>query len=324
MTVRQRTHAGSAVAPEFTTHGAPAAVWLNGRRQAAEGAHLSGRDRGLTLADGAFETMRAHNLTVFRLDRHLERLRHALGALEIPAPTELRSGVLDAVQSVGGSDVSVRLTVTRGIGKGGVAPCVETGPTVLVAVAPLPVFPKTVYDVGLTAHVASGRRNEHAMTVGLKTLAYTEAVMALLEAQHAGADEALFLDTKGHCSEATSSNLFVWTGRTLLTPPASCGALPGITRQAVLEVATARGVPTAQRPFGLDHLLDAEEAFLTSSLRGLAPLVRVGGHTIGLGTPGALTHQLADAYTALVARECGRSVTPWPDRDRRDHCHHRR
>ena len=99
MTVRQRTHAGSAVAPEFTTHGAPAAVWLNGRRQAAEGAHLSGRDRGLTLADGAFETMRAHNLTVFRLDRHLERLRHALGALEIPAPTELRSGVLDAVQS---------------------------------------------------------------------------------------------------------------------------------------------------------------------------------------------------------------------------------
>ena len=173
------------------------AFWLNGRRQSAEGPHLSGRDRGLTFADGVFETMCAHGLTVFRLDRHLERLRNALAALEIPAPPQLRSWVIDAVRGVGGSDMSVRLTVTRGIGAGGIAPSAEAGPTVLVAVAPLPVFPASVYDVGLIAHVASGRRNEHAMTAGLKTLAYTEAVAALLEAQHARADEALFLDTEG-------------------------------------------------------------------------------------------------------------------------------
>lgn len=282
------------------------AFWLNGSRQPAEGPHISGRDRGLTFADGVFETMCAHGLTVFRLDRHLERLRNALATLEIPAPPQLRSWVIDAVRGVGGSDMSVRLTVTRGIGGGGIAPSAEAGPTVLVAVAPVPVFPASVYDVGLIAHVASGRRNEHAMTAGLKTLAYTEAVAALLEAQHAGADEALFLDTEGHCSEATSSNLFIWTGSTLVTPPASCGALPGITRAAILELATTRGVPTAERSFGLDDLFDAEEAFLTSSLRGLAPLVRVGEHMIGLGTPGALTRQLADAYTALVVRECGR------------------
>ena len=214
----------------------------------------------------------AHGWRVFRLDRHLERLRQALWTLEIPTRPELRSWVLDAVEAFGGSDMSVRLTVTRGVGDRGLAPCVETGPTVLVAVAPLPVFPTTVYDTGLTAHVASGRRNEHALTAGLKTLAYTEAVAALLEAQRAGADEALFLDTEGHCSEATSSNLLVWTGRTLVTPPASCGALPGITREAILELATTRGVPTVERPFGLDDLLAAEEAFLTSSLRGLAPL----------------------------------------------------
>ena len=282
------------------------ALWLNGSRQPAQGPHISGRDRGLTLADGVFETMCAHDHTVFRLDRHLERLRHALAALEIPAPPQLRSWVIDAVRGVGGSDVSVRLTVTRGIGAGGIAPSAEAGPTVLVAVGPLPVFPTSVYDVGLIAHVASGRRNEYAMTAGLKTLAYTEAVAALLEAQHAGADEALFLDTEGHCSEATSSNLFVWTGSALVTPPTSCGALPGITRAAVLELATTCGVPAAERPFALDDLYDAEEAFLTSSLRGLAPLARVGEHTIGLGTPGALTRQLAAAYTALVVRECGR------------------
>ena len=309
MTVRPRIQGSTAVAPESTTGGARPAFWLNGRRQPAEGPHISGNDRGLTLADGVFETMRVHRMTVFRLDRHLERLRNALGALEIPAPPQLRPWVLDAVRGVGGSDLSVRLTVTRGIGAGGIAPSTEAGPTVLIAVAPLPVFPTSVYEVGLIAHVASGRRNEHAMTAGLKTLAYTEAVAALLEAQHAGADEALFLDTEGHCSEATSSNLFIWTGTTLVTPPASCGALPGITRAAVLELATTRGVPVAEHPFGLDDLFDAEEAFLTSSLRGLAPLVRVGEQVIGLGTPGVLTRQLADAYTAVVVRECGRSIT---------------
>ena len=170
---------------------------------------------------------------------------------------------------------------------------------------PPPVFPAAVYDIGLTAHVASGRRNERAMTAGLKTLAYTDAVAALLEARRAGADEALFLDTEGHCSEATSSNLFAWTGTTLVTPPVSCGALPGITRAAVLELASALGVPRAERVIGLDELLSAKEAFLTSSLRGLAPLVRVDAHPIGRGMPGAMTRQLAEAYAALVARECG-------------------
>jgi len=318
-------------------------IWVNGERQPSfAGAHLSASDRGLTLADGVFETMRAHGGTVFRLDRHLARLGRALAALEISVRPELGDWVLEAVRAsrvtLVSDAASVRLTVTRGIGAGGIAPPADARPTVIVAVTPLPVFPAAVYEVGLTAHVASGRRNERAMTAGLKTLAYTDAVAALLEAQRAGADEALFLDTEGHCSEATASNLFVWTGSTLVTPPVSCGALPGITRAAVLEIAGALGVLTAERAFGLDELLGATEAFLTSSLRGLAPLVRVGAHPIGptlratprrgssfdglkttvssvepspepgeggAGTPGALTRQFAEAYAALVRQECG-------------------
>ena len=156
--------------------------------------------------------------------------------------------------------------MTRGIGPAGVPPPDNPRPTVIVAVNPLPVFPAAIYDAGLTAHVASGRRNERAMTAGLKTLAYADAVAAWLEARRAGADEALFLDIEGHCSEATSSNLFVWTDSgTLLTPPVSCGALPGVTRGAVLELARARGMPGGERAFGLDELLAAKEAFLTSS-----------------------------------------------------------
>jgi branched-chain amino acid aminotransferase len=282
-----------------------AAIWVNGERQPWTGAHISARDRGLLLADGVFETMRVSRGAVFRIDRHLERLARALGALDIREPPELRDWVLAPVRDAAAREASVRLTVSRGVGAAGVAPPDDTRPTVIVAVNPMPTFPAPVYDAGLAAHVVSGRRNERAMTAGLKTLAYTDAVAAVLEAQRAGADEALFLDTEEHCSEAAASNLFVWTDGMLTTPPPSCGALPGITRAAVLELAIALGIPAVERPFDLDGLLRAEEAFLTSSLRGIAPLVRVNARPIGRGTPGAVTRRLGRAYDALVAQECG-------------------
>lgn len=280
------------------------AVWVDGQRHPGAGYHVSARDRGLTLADGVFETMRVRRGRVFRLDRHLARLEHGLAALEIPVPPALRDWIGAALSDAGQDDASLRLTVTRGIGPAGLPPPAEMQPTVLVAVNPMPVFPGATYEAGLHAHVASGRRNERAMTAGLKTIAYTDAVAALLEALRAGADEALFLDTEGHCSEATASNLFIWTGGALVTPPVSCAALPGITRAAVLELAAASGIPAAERPFGLDDLYRADEAFLASSLRGIAPLVRVDGWAIGAGTPGELTGRISKAYADLVDREC--------------------
>jgi branched-chain amino acid aminotransferase len=280
------------------------AVWVNGKRLPVAALHVSARDRGLTLADGLFETMRAHRGVVFRLDRHVGRLVRSLGVLEIPAPPDLRDWVLAAIPDRAAEDVSVRLTVTRGIGASGVAPSADVEPTVIVSVNPFPVFPPAMYEHGLAIHVASGRRNEQAMTAGMKTTAYTEAIVAFLEARRAGADDALFLDTAGHCSEATSSNLFLRAGNELVTPPTSCAALPGITREAVLEIARTMGVAAAERAFGLDELLDADEAFLTSSLRGIAPVAKVGGRALGGGVPGDLTRQVSAAYASLVTREC--------------------
>jgi branched-chain amino acid aminotransferase len=177
---------------------------------------------------------------------------------------------------------------------------------VVLAVQPLPSFPARVYDEGLAAIVASGRRNQRAMTNGLKTLAYGDAVAAMIEARRAGADDALFLDTDDHCAEATASNLFAFVDGTLVTPPVACGALPGITREVVFELALRMGVPAAERPLALPELQGASEALLTSSLRGLAPLVRVDGRPVGAGGPGPVTRALRDAYHALVLRECGR------------------
>jgi branched-chain amino acid aminotransferase len=281
------------------------AVWIDGRAAAAEGPHVSAFDRGLTLADGVFETMRAHRGRVFRLDRHLARLHDALARLEIPAPRALHAWIDAAVAAAAASDVALRLTVTRGAGAGLAPPLPASAPTVLLAVQRMPDFPARIHDTGLSAVVASGRRNQRAMTNGLKTLMYGDAVAAMREARRAGADEALFLDTDEHCSEATASNLFAFVDGTLVTPPVACGALPGITREVVFELALRMGLPAAERPLTLDELHGAPEALLTSSLRGLAPLVRLDGRPIGDGAPGPVTRALRDAYAALVTRECG-------------------
>ena len=281
-------------------------TFLNGVKVEGAGAAVSPRDRGLTLADGLFETMRVRRGRVFQLRQHLERIYRGLLTLRIDAPPELDRRVIQAVDAAGLDDASVRLTVTRGVGGGGLVVARDTPPTVIVTVGAMPVFPVTVYEQGLSAHVPAGRRNARSSTSGVKTLSYTDAVVGLLEAQEQGADEALFLDTDDHCSEASASNLFMVTDATLVTPPISCGALPGITRATVLQLATELGISAVEHVCTLADLLRSDEAFLTSSLRGIAPLVRVNGHEIGTGTPGALTRRMSAAHEALVETDTAR------------------
>jgi branched-chain amino acid aminotransferase len=278
---------------------------VDGTRLPSEGAHISARDRGFTLADGVFETMKSRNGKVFRLERHLARMDAALRALAIPVPAELREWVDSAIAAAHAPEASIRLTVTRGIAPGGVVAPADPIPTVVVTVAPPPAFGLAIYEDGLTAHVATGRRNEHSMTAGLKTLAFTDSIAAMLEARRDGADEALFLDTDGHCSEATASNFFAMIDGRLATPPTTCAALPGITRAAVIELAAGLGLRVDDRPIEIAKCKFATEAFLTSSLRGIAPLVRLDGQAVGTGKPGPVTRQVMTAYAELVSRECG-------------------
>jgi branched-chain amino acid aminotransferase len=203
-----------------------------------------------------------------------------------------------------GQDATVRLTVTRGTVAGLAPPVDARSVTVVLVALPVPHFPPEIYRSGLTAHVASGRRNEFAMTAGMKTLAYTDSVMALLEARRHGADEALLLDTAGHVSEGSTSNVFIVQSGAVLTPPAGCGALPGITRAVVLELLAERGVPVLERPIPALELTTADEVFLTSSLRGIAPIAAIDGRT--LGAPGPIARDMMDAYAARVLQECVR------------------
>ena len=279
--------------------------WLNGVQRTPDEPLLSPLDRGFTLADGLFETMRATNGIVFRLDAHLDRLCIGARLLGIPLPPGLRDHVAAAARVAfanGYAHASVRLTVTRGPAPPGLAPPPHPAPTFALALSPLapPSAPRPI-----VAAMASARRNEFALTSGVKTLAYTESVLALAQAKAAGADDAIFLDTAGHVSEATASNLFAVIDGQLVTPPLGCGVLPCITRAIVLGLAPSLGLGAVEREMAEPELAIASELFLTSSIRGIAPLVRIATTAIGSGRVGPVTTKLIDACAALVREECG-------------------
>lgn len=277
-------------------------LWVNGREMPADQPSLSALDRGFTLADGLFETMRAQESVIFRLDAHLDRLCAGARLMGIPLPAGLREQVATAARGDGEyRDASVRLTVSRGAAPPGLAPPAFPEPTVTIVAHPI-VRPRVPEP--LVATMALGRRNEHALTSGVKTLAYTESVVALAQARAAGADDAIFLDTAGHVSEATASNLFAVIDEMLVTPPLGCGVLPGITRAAVLALARTLGITAVEREMAEPELAAASEVFLTSSIREIAPVVRIATIAVGSGQHGPVTVRIVEAYRALVRLEC--------------------
>jgi branched-chain amino acid aminotransferase len=280
-------------------------IWVNGVQRTVDEPLLSPLDRGFTLADGLFETMRARGGAVFRLDAHLDRLFAGARLLGIPIPPGLRDHIAAASRTAftyGYDHASIRLTVTRGPAPPGLAPPPHPAPTIALAISPLTPSgePRPI-----AATMARARRNEYALTSGLKTLSYTESVLALAHARAEGAEDAIFLDTAGHVSEATASNLFAVIDDTLVTPPLSCGVLPGITRAAVLELAPKNGMAVCEREIEESELTAASELFLTSSVREIAPLVRIATAAIGTGKPGPVTQRLIASYATLVRAECG-------------------
>lgn len=285
-------------------------IWIDGVRTATDEKHLSALDRGFLLADGLFESMLISNGVVFRPGSHLGRLHASALRMALPLPTNLPRLVEDAVRSAAGSGIRearLRLTISRGVAAPGLAPPPHPVPTCVIAISERAATPDDPRP-GLTARIASGRRNEYGMTTGMKTLSYTESVLALAEAHAAGADEAILLDTEGHLSEGSASNLFLVIRGRLHTPPVECAALPGVTRAVVFEIADGLGISVDERPLVPDELLQASEAFLTSSIRGIAPLHTIDDRQVGDICPGPVTERLTERYHTLIAEECA----AWP------------
>lgn len=278
---------------------APGHIWLDGRLRPADAPHVTVFDRGFQLGDGIFETLRARAGRLTELHEHLGRLRRSAAGLEIALPDDLdgriEAGIrsLLAAEGLAGpdGDASVRITVTRGAPMSrGLLPAADA-PGATIAIQAWPVVPPTaaVLERGLAVVASSVRRDPESPLVALKTTSRADSVVARLEARRAGADDAIFLTTDGHLSEATTANLFLIRGDELATPGLGCAILAGTTRSWILTWAAAAGLRPLEAWLTTTDLAMADEAFLCSSVAGILPVTRFEGRDIGRGRPGPIT-----------------------------------
>jgi branched-chain amino acid aminotransferase len=268
-------------------------VWLDGDLLEAGEARVSPFDHGLLVGDGVFETVRVYAGRPFAWTRHLDRLAHSASGLGLTVPDRavLRAAADSVLSTNGHVEARLRITVT-----GGVAPLGSerggSGPTVIVASSEVEPWPASARVV-----VVPWVRNDRGATAGLKTTSYAENVRALAYAHERGAGEAIFANTRDELCEATGSNVFVVADGVVTTPPGASGCLLGVTRALVLEL----GVPIEERALSLDALRHADEAFLTSTTREVQSIATVDDRALPCA-PGPVTTDLAERFTALVAR----------------------
>jgi branched-chain amino acid aminotransferase len=276
-------------------------LWINSRLIRLGAARLDPRDRGFTLGDGIFETMRVTGGAVQRLDRHLVRLRAGAVAINLPLPwtdMELTSAVARTLAANGLQEAAVRLTVSRGVPTTrGLLPDPNSVPSLVIDAREFPGYPAPLYAQGMNAITSRIRRNEHSPLANVKALCYLDNVLARHEAAKQGADEALLSNTAGYLVCASAANLFIVLSDTLVAPPLSAGALPGTVRHVVLtQLAPRLKLTVSERPMTVEDLARADEAFLTSALLGVMPLTTVDGRSVGTGKPGALTLKFGAAF----------------------------
>lgn len=282
-------------------------VYYNGEIMPPEQARISPYDRGLTLGDGLFETLRVYAGRVFRLDAHLGRLAAGAAMIDLALPSGLEGAVQELVAANGWREAVVRLTVTRGAaapGRGGLLPDPDLPPTVLITgrslVGALP-YPTAWYTTGIGLATGGPRRNEYSPLSGCKTLQYLDQVLLRQAAARRGAEEGLQQNTAGAVAGASVANVFIVRAGRVQTPALASGCLPGITRALVLTLARNRGWATSEDTLSLAEVQGAEEVFLTNTLMEVLPVTRVDGLTIGAGQPGPVTQALAADFCALCA-----------------------
>jgi len=283
-------------------------IYLNGRLVPRFEAKLSPFDHGFLYGYGLFETMRAYNGHIYRLDSHLTRLRcsaESIGLTHSILTTEegkqsLEAACLATLEANELRDARLRLTVSAG--EGDMTPDSSTcsSPTILITAQNLVPLPLEKYETGFKAVVSFLRRNSQSPLSRLKSTCYMENVLARTAARAAGYDEAIFLNEQGYLAEGSTTNVFLVSNGELITPCFESGVLPGITRDAVLEIARTSNIKATERWVELNELVEAQEAFVTNSILELMPLVSVEGRPIGSGKPGKLTGDLLFTYRKLV------------------------
>jgi len=282
----------------------PRFAYVDGRYLPEDQATVPVLDRGLLLGDGIFETMRAKRGALEFFDDHFDRFCRSAELVAIRQPhsrTELERICLEVCRLSGLSDASVRLTLTRGAYRGTLS---DTGdpPRLIATCADAEHVDPDLYENGVSVSIASFPK-VHSIDPSIKATQYLPAVLARLEADAQGCYESLFLDAKNRILELSSATFFAVRDSQILTPPLRLGILAGVTRSAVLRLAKQERIKTKEIVLAVGELETFEESFLTSAVRGIMPIVRIGGIPVGDGKPGPLTRRIIDRFK----RETGRT-----------------
>jgi len=292
-------------------------VYINGEYIPRSRAAISVYDHGFLYGDGVFEGIRAYNGVVFKLREHIDRLYDSAKAimLEIPmSKEELMEAVLETLRRNGLRDAYVRLVVTRGVGDLGLDPRKCGRPNIVIIAEPSIIL----YDgesklKGISLIISSIRRDRvDATTHQIKSMNYLNSILAKIEAIVAGADDAVMLDERGFVAETTSTNIFIVKNGRIITPPPTTGALPGITRNFVIELARRLGYEVEERDITPFELVTADEVFVTGTGAEILPVTRIAGRVIGDGRAGRITRHLMEEFERERANPAN-GVKIYPD-----------
>lgn len=283
-----------------------ALCWINGELMSAHEARVPVLDHGLLYGDGVFEGIRFYGGYAFRLDAHLERLYRSAAAIRLTLPYDrnaLTAAVTKTIAAFGRPDGYLRLVITRGAGQLGLDPASCKQPNVFILADELALVSEAVRVKGARVIIAATRRiAPDALDPRIKSLNYLNHILARIEATNADADEAILLNGQGHVAEGTADNVFVTRGSLLLTPPVADGALEGVTRAVVLEIAQTLGIVARENTLGPYDLYTADECFLTGTGAELIPVREVDGRRLK-SSPGPVFQALNKAFRGLIERE---------------------
>ncbi len=279
-------------------------IYIDGKYYDEKNAKVSVFDHGLLYGDGIFEGIRAYNGRVFKLKEHIDRLFCSAKAILLTIPishAEMMAAVVDTCRKNKLRDGYIRLVVTRGVGGLGLNPNRCKAPSVIVIADKIQLYPPEFYQKGLEIITVATTRNLHsALNPAIKSLNYLNNILAKIEANNGGCEEAIMLNSEGYVAECTGDNIFLVKGNQLLTPPLSAGALYGITRGVVMELASQNGLTVSEPNLTRYDVFNADECFLTGTGAELIPVVKVDGRIIGNGHPGPVTRSLVERYHALT------------------------
>jgi branched-chain amino acid aminotransferase len=279
-------------------------IYLNGKLVPKEEAAVSVFDHGLLYGDGVFEGIRFYAGRVFRLDDHIDRLYRSARAIALNIPIdrdEMSRAVLDTIRANDMADGYVRLVVTRGEGSLGLSPKSCPQPTIFIIAAGITLYPDEMYRNGLKLVTCATRRIAHgALSPMVKSLNYLNNIMAKIEAEQAGAGEGLMLNEQGYVAECTGDNVFVVRDGRIITPPIAAGALAGVTRAVVFELARQLGIEIREENMTRYDIYTADECFLTGTAAEIIPAVQLDARLVHDGKPGPVTRRLTELFRELT------------------------